>query len=132
MPGFSFSRTLVSLETDTPPSPYTLNLVLQILFLNLCSAGIGRTGAFCSLSTAIERVQAEGMVDVFHTVKHLRTQRPHMVQSVVCNRTRYYREGGGRGEGGRESYYWIGLVWSVHPYYLVMGGSYDWVYFMWS
>lgn len=48
-----------------------------------CSAGIGRTGAFCALSTAIERVKAEGMVDVFHTVKHLRTQRPHMVQTVV-------------------------------------------------
>lgn len=48
-----------------------------------CSAGIGRTGAFCALSTAIERVKAEGMVDVFHTIKHLRTQRPHMVQTVV-------------------------------------------------
>ena len=47
------------------------------------SAGIGRTGAFCALSTAIERVKAEGIVDAFHTVKHLRTQRPHMVQSVV-------------------------------------------------
>ena len=47
------------------------------------SAGIGRTGAFCALSTAIERVKAEGMIDVFHTVKHLRTQRPHMVQTVV-------------------------------------------------
>ena len=47
------------------------------------SAGIGRTGAFCALSTAIERVKAEGIVDVFHTVKHLRTQRPHMVQTVV-------------------------------------------------
>lgn len=47
-----------------------------------CSAGIGRTGAFCALSTAIERVKAEGLIDVFHTVKHLRTQRPHMVQTV--------------------------------------------------
>lgn len=47
------------------------------------SAGIGRTGAFCALSIAIERVKAEGMVDLFHTVKHLRTQRPHMVQTVV-------------------------------------------------
>ena len=51
--------------------------------LLFCSAGIGRTGAFCSLSTAIERVKAEGIVDVFHTIKHLRTQRPHMVQNVV-------------------------------------------------
>ena len=34
-------------------------------------------------STAIERVKAEGIVDVFHTIKHMRTQRPHMVQTVV-------------------------------------------------
>ena len=47
-----------------------------------CSAGIGRTGAFCALSTAIERTKTEGLVDVFHTIKHLPTQRPHMVQTV--------------------------------------------------
>ena len=60
----------------------SLSLSLPALSLSL-SAGIGRTGAFCALSTAIERVKAEGIVDVFHTVKHLRTQRPHMVQTVV-------------------------------------------------
>ena len=47
------------------------------------SAGIGRTGAFCALSVAIDRVKSEGIVDVFHTIKHLRTQRPHMVQTTV-------------------------------------------------
>ncbi|CAI8026225.1 Receptor-type tyrosine-protein phosphatase delta [Geodia barretti] len=55
-----------------------------------CSAGIGRTGAFCALSIAIERVKEEGLIDVFHTVKHLRTQRPHMVQTpeqyIFCYR----------------------------------------------
>ena len=48
-----------------------------------CSAGVGRSGAFCAISTAIERVKAEGTVDIFHGVKHLRTQRPHMVQTLV-------------------------------------------------
>ena len=59
---------------------FAMNVLSLSFFL---SAGIGRTGAFCALSTAIERVKAEGIVDVFHTVKHLRTQRPHMVQTVV-------------------------------------------------
>ena len=52
-------------------------------YLYYGSAGIGRTGAFCCLTTAIERVKAEGLVDVFYNIKHLRTQRAHMVQSVV-------------------------------------------------
>ena len=49
----------------------------------LHSAGVGRTGAFCTLSISIDRVKTEGVVDIFHCVKHLRTQRPHMVQSLV-------------------------------------------------
>ena len=48
-----------------------------------CSDGAGRSGAFCAISTAIERVKAEGNVDIFHGVKHLRTQQPHMVQTLV-------------------------------------------------
>ena len=50
---------------------------------HMYSAGIGRTGAFCALNIAIERVKAEGLVNVYQTVKHLRTQRPHMVQTLV-------------------------------------------------
>lgn len=49
-----------------------------------CSAGAGRTGTFCALSTVLERVKAEGILDVFQTVKSLRLQRPHMVQTLVC------------------------------------------------
>ncbi|XP_031603532.1 receptor-type tyrosine-protein phosphatase alpha [Oreochromis aureus] len=47
-----------------------------------CSAGAGRTGTFCALSTVLERVKAEGILDVFQTVKSLRLQRPHMVQTL--------------------------------------------------
>ncbi|TSK72023.1 Receptor-type tyrosine-protein phosphatase alpha [Bagarius yarrelli] len=46
------------------------------------SAGAGRTGTFCALSTVLERVKAEGILDVFQTVKSLRLQRPHMVQTL--------------------------------------------------
>uniref|UniRef100_A0A8C2T6V1 Receptor-type tyrosine-protein phosphatase alpha n=1 Tax=Coturnix japonica TaxID=93934 RepID=A0A8C2T6V1_COTJA len=47
-----------------------------------CSAGAGRTGTFCALSTVLEIVKAEGILDVFQTVKSLRLQRPHMVQTL--------------------------------------------------
>ncbi|XP_025833935.1 tyrosine-protein phosphatase Lar, partial [Agrilus planipennis] len=45
-----------------------------------CSAGVGRTGVFITLSIVIERMQCEGVVDMFRTVRLLRTQRPAMVQ----------------------------------------------------
>lgn len=53
------------------------------LFVVCCSAGAGRTGTFIALSNILERVKAEGLLDVFQTVKSLRMQRPHMVQTVV-------------------------------------------------
>uniref|UniRef100_A0A8C1R092 Receptor-type tyrosine-protein phosphatase epsilon n=1 Tax=Cyprinus carpio TaxID=7962 RepID=A0A8C1R092_CYPCA len=43
---------------------------------------IYRTGTFIALSNILERVKAEGLLDVFQTVKSLRMQRPHMVQTV--------------------------------------------------
>jgi protein tyrosine phosphatase len=46
------------------------------------STGVGRTGAFITLSVCIERLKAENTVDVFQTVKLLRTQRPFMVQTT--------------------------------------------------
>merc|ERR1712071_519754 len=46
-----------------------------------CSAGVGRTGVFITLSIDLERMQYEGVVDVFQTVRILRTQRPAMVQT---------------------------------------------------
>uniref|UniRef100_A0A131YFQ3 protein-tyrosine-phosphatase n=1 Tax=Rhipicephalus appendiculatus TaxID=34631 RepID=A0A131YFQ3_RHIAP len=46
-----------------------------------CSAGVGRTGVFITLSIVLERLQSEGVLDIFQTVRTLRTQRPGMVQS---------------------------------------------------
>ncbi|XP_078723775.1 receptor-type tyrosine-protein phosphatase delta-like isoform X5 [Lampetra fluviatilis] len=46
-----------------------------------CSAGVGRTGVFVTLSIVLERMRYEGTVDVFQTVKMLRTQRAAMIQT---------------------------------------------------
>ena len=64
-------------------SPMAYEYKLNSLFLSFSfgSAGVGRTGVFCALSLLIERLKAEGVVDVFQTVKQLRSQRPAMVQT---------------------------------------------------
>lgn len=49
----------------------------------LISGGVGRTGVFVSLSIVLERMQCEGVIDLFQTVRILRTQRPAMVQTEV-------------------------------------------------
>ncbi|XP_050443629.1 tyrosine-protein phosphatase Lar isoform X3 [Adelges cooleyi] len=46
-----------------------------------CSGGVGRTGVFISLSIVLERMQCEGVIDLFQTIRILRTQRPAMVQT---------------------------------------------------
>ena len=58
-----------------------LNASYYCLYTSLLpSAGVGRSGAFCAISTAaIERVKAEGSVDIFHGIKYLLTHCPHMV-----------------------------------------------------
>ncbi|KAK2569595.1 Receptor-type tyrosine-protein phosphatase delta [Acropora cervicornis] len=48
-----------------------------------CSDGVGRTGVFCALCIVLERMRCEGVVDLFQTVKLLRTQRPNMIQNQV-------------------------------------------------
>jgi len=47
-----------------------------------CSAGVGRTGAFITILNCIRQLTTENTVDVFTTVKHLRTQRMKMVDTV--------------------------------------------------
>ncbi|XP_064497517.1 receptor-type tyrosine-protein phosphatase delta isoform X23 [Pseudopipra pipra] len=55
-----------------------------------CSAGVGRTGVFITLSIVLERMRYEGVVDIFQTVKMLRTQRPAMVQTEWQMRTQMF------------------------------------------
>ncbi|KAH8863587.1 Receptor-type tyrosine-protein phosphatase delta, partial [Schistosoma japonicum] len=42
---------------------------------------VGRTGVFLALSIVLERMRHEGVVDMFQTIRMLRTQRPGMVQT---------------------------------------------------
>ena len=65
---------------------------LTSVFICLCvsspspvpySGGCGRTGTYVAVSILIERLKTEGVVDVFHTVRNLRLQRPGMVQTEV-------------------------------------------------
>lgn len=65
------------------PRGCVFTIFARVLVFVCCSAGAGRTGTFIALSNILERVKAEGLLDVFQTVKSLRMQRPHMVQTVV-------------------------------------------------
>ena len=58
------------------------NTIVCILYT--ISAGVGRSGAFCAISTAIERVKAEETVDIFHGVKHLHTQHGPNIGKNEC------------------------------------------------
>ena len=53
------------------------------LIYTLYSDGAGRTGSFCCLYTTLERLKAEGVVDIFITARLLRTQRPGMIATLV-------------------------------------------------
>ena len=46
-----------------------------------CSAGIGRTGTFCTIDIGRKMIKAESSVDVIGILKKLRTQRSGMVQA---------------------------------------------------
>lgn len=45
-----------------------------------CSAGIGRTGTFCTLDICISRLEETGTVDVRGTVERIRSQRAFSIQ----------------------------------------------------
>ena len=47
------------------------------------SDGMGRSGVFICAMSEVERVKVEGQVDVFQTIKGMRIQRPHMVDTPV-------------------------------------------------
>lgn len=48
--------------------------------LLLCSAGVGRTGAFIVIDAMLERIKHERTVDIYGHVTCLRAQRNYMVQ----------------------------------------------------
>lgn len=54
---------------------------LTWLLVHLCSAGVGRTGAFIVIDAQLDRIRQEGTVDVFGHVTSLRGQRNYVVQT---------------------------------------------------
>jgi protein tyrosine phosphatase len=46
-----------------------------------CSAGVGRTGAYCASVICLQRMKEEQKMDLYQVTKHLRTQRPGMIQT---------------------------------------------------
>ncbi len=71
-----------------------LHYALRIVLLYLCvenafpfalSDGMSRSCVFITCMCEIERVKVEGGVDIFHTVKAARAQRPHMVNTSVSD-----------------------------------------------
>lgn len=46
-----------------------------------CSAGVGRTGSFCAIHIGLKKLELESRVDIFTSIKHMRTQRMSMIQT---------------------------------------------------
>lgn len=59
--------------------------LLCMLFFFICYVrnGVGRTGVFLTVKSEMERMGAEGNVDVFHTVRQLRGSNHCMVYTEV-------------------------------------------------
>jgi len=51
-----------------------------------CDYGMGRAGAFLALCICLERMKVENVVDVFQTVRTMRSQRPVMVNTTMLYR----------------------------------------------
>eukprot|EP00731_Ephydatia_muelleri_P019064 Em0011g1104a len=47
-----------------------------------CSDTVGRSGMFCAITMVTQQCKTEGVVDVFQTVKSIRTQKPGAVLTV--------------------------------------------------
>lgn len=50
---------------------------------NDCSDGANRTGVYLTLAVCIERVEVEDNVDIYQTLRWLRTQRAGLVGNAV-------------------------------------------------
>ncbi|XP_048579387.1 receptor-type tyrosine-protein phosphatase S isoform X5 [Nematostella vectensis] len=48
-----------------------------------CSNGVGRSGTFCAISSVIERLKTEQVIDVFQVIKRIRANRPGAVESLT-------------------------------------------------
>jgi protein tyrosine phosphatase len=74
-----------------------------------CCSGAGPTGCFIGLYISIQRLLVENIIDIFQTVKTLRTQRQHLVKSndqytFIFRGIREYLTSRSKAESYSESY----------------------------
>ena len=55
----------------------------HVHFTHACSDGIGRTGAFMTIYSQMEKAKSEGVVDLFQFVSRARKQRSGVVRNKV-------------------------------------------------
>ena len=83
------ARVCVLIES----SSFIDNIFIMILFTwcvilyssctRICSDGVSRTGAFCTLYSVLERVKVDQVVDVYLATKTLRIQRAGLLETLV-------------------------------------------------
>eukprot|EP00058_Branchiostoma_floridae_P017034 XP_002602522.1 hypothetical protein BRAFLDRAFT_93828 [Branchiostoma floridae] len=84
-------------DEKTPPSPCQAAMITLLSEVERwqqqtgnepivvhCIDGVERSGVFCTMGVACERVKVEQVVDVFQAVKTVRACRPSMVNNVVA------------------------------------------------
>ena len=57
----------------------------DIVGADACSDGVGRSGTFLCIHSQLERLKAEGVVDVFQAVKSSRIQRGYLMPEAVSD-----------------------------------------------
>ncbi|VDK59912.1 unnamed protein product [Anisakis simplex] len=64
---------ILRLKSKQPTGPYVVH----------CSAGIGRTGTYCAIEYAIDKITMEGNLSIVDVIKEIRRQRLHSVQTTL-------------------------------------------------